>query len=506
MATFEESLGAPVATAGRLFCEGMPWEKLRNWTSLATLVVLVVINFVVIFGNVLIIAAVLASNKLRTVTNYFVISLAVADLLVGLTVMPYSITLEVFRAWPFGGYFCKIWLAVDVWLCTSSILNLCAISIDRYLAITRPMKYRTLMSSKRARLLIVLVWVTAFLICFPPLVGWNDLDDASAGSVSQQPTPPKSTIERSEFSSLAGNASGFNSTAGDGNETCEYPRCGLVNSLGYVVYSAMGSFYIPMFFMLFFNYRIYVSAIRTGQALERGFILAKNKGGSSSSNQMQQMTLRVHRGNAKSTIATNQASVSETCMVDGIVTGRRRPGAKNSLVPETRSAPPSFKGNADLKGSGSKRRSSSAKTNGQQSSHQRKTSSSNKKSLRWQARRFRTEAKATKTVGSIVGAFICCWLPFFTVYLVKAFCESCIHDIVFGVFFWLGYLNSALNPLIYALVSKDFRHAFKKILCRCCLKRGGISSLIKQVHQLTVLDDVANVDEDVLPSAAQPSP
>lgn len=75
-----------------------------------------------------------------------------------------------------------------------------------------------------------------------------------------------------------------------------------------------------------------------------------------------------------------------------------------------------------------------------------------------------------------------------------------------GVFFWLGYLNSALNPLIYALVSKDFRHAFKKILCRCCLKRGGISSLIKQVHQLTVLDDVVNADEDVLPSAAQPSP
>ncbi|OQR70152.1 octopamine receptor 1-like [Tropilaelaps mercedesae] len=516
-------------------------------------------------GNLLIIAAVLASNKLRTVTNYFVISLAVADLLVGLTVMPYSITLEVFQAWPFGGHFCKIWLAVDVWLCTSSILNLCAISVDRYLAITRPMKYRSvnltpvearlqayltanartanisqylpsgqgavghcfsldiprnklrsLMSSKRARLLIVLVWVTAFLICFPPLVGWNDLDDASAGSTvdgsrKSTATAPSGPPADNSESGPRGDAQGLLPNETTVADRCQYPGCKLVNNFGYVVYSAMGSFYIPMFFMLFFNYRIYVSAIRTGQALERGFIMAKNKGGASSSNQMQQMTLRVHRGNAKSTIATNQASVSETCIVDGIVTGRRRQGAKNSLIPETRSAPPSFKGNADLKGCGSKRRSSSAKTNGQQksdkeSSHQRKTSSSNKKSLRWQARRFRTEAKATKTVGSIVGAFICCWLPFFTVYLVKAFCETCIHEIVFGVFFWLGYLNSALNPLIYALVSKDFRHAFKKILCRCCLKRGGISSLIKQVHQLTVLDDVVNTDEDVLPSAAQPSP
>lgn len=209
------------------------------------------------------------------------------------------------------------------------------------------------MSSKRAHLLIVLVWVTAFLICFPPLVGWNDLDDTSAGAIVDG---KKSTTTIPSGSPAGGEESDGDSLSGDFatqgvllNETgaidhCKYPGCKLVNNFGYVVYSAMGSFYIPMFFMLFFNYRIYVSAIRTGQALERGFIMAKNKGGASSSNQMQQMTLRVHRGNAKSSIATNQASVSETCIVDGIVTGRRRQGAKNSLVPETRSAPPSFKG------------------------------------------------------------------------------------------------------------------------------------------------------------------
>lgn len=201
------------------------------------------------------------------------------------------------------------------------------------------------MSSKRARLLIVLVWVTAFLICFPPLVGWNDLDDTSAGAIIDDkkaptsdpagPTDPGPNLGLSPNETLA---------AGSGQTPCKYPGCKLVNNLGYVVYSAMGSFYIPMFFMLFFNYRIYVSAIRTGQALERGFIMAKNKGGATSSNQMQQMTLRVHRGNAKSTISTNQASISDACIVDGIVTGRRRQGAKNSLVPETRSAPPSFKG------------------------------------------------------------------------------------------------------------------------------------------------------------------
>jgi len=72
---------------------------------------------------------------------------------------------------------CRVWLAVDVWLCTASIYNLCAISIDRYLAISRPVQYPTLMSSKRARLLIIAVWILSFVICFPPLIGgWNDLE------------------------------------------------------------------------------------------------------------------------------------------------------------------------------------------------------------------------------------------------------------------------------------------------------------------------------------------
>lgn len=82
--------------------------------------------------------------------------------------------LQVLRYWPFGFTWCRIWLAIDVWLCTSSILNLCAISLDRFLAISRPFRYLSIMSSRRARLLVVSVWILAFIICFPPLVSWNE--------------------------------------------------------------------------------------------------------------------------------------------------------------------------------------------------------------------------------------------------------------------------------------------------------------------------------------------
>lgn len=52
-----------------------------------------------------------------------------------------SYAIRLSKVWIFGDLWCSIWLAVDVWMCTASILNLCAISLDRYLAVTRPVSY-----------------------------------------------------------------------------------------------------------------------------------------------------------------------------------------------------------------------------------------------------------------------------------------------------------------------------------------------------------------------------
>lgn len=95
-----------------------------------------------------------------------------------------------------------------------------------------------------------------------------------------------------------------------------------------------------------------------------------------------------------------------------------------------------------------------------------------KRNIKVQVRRFRMETKAAKTLAIIVGGFIFCWLPFFTIYLIRAFCEECIESLLFSILFWLGYCNSAVNPFIYALFSKDFRFAFKRVIYRCfCSKK-----------------------------------
>lgn len=72
------------------------------------------------------------------------------------------------------------------------------------------------------------------------------------------------------------------------------------------------------------------------------------------------------------------------------------------------------------------------------------------------------EKRATLILGLIMGSFIACWLPFFFMYILRLAYD--IPGIAFSTAFWLGYMNSALNPVIYTIFNKDFRRAFRRIL------------------------------------------
>ena len=75
------------------------------------------------------------------------------------------------------------------------------------------------------------------------------------------------------------------------------------------------------------------------------------------------------------------------------------------------------------------------------------------------------EKRATLILGFIMGSFIACWLPFFVLYIAKPlFPRVEIPTQAFVIAFWLGYMNSALNPFIYTVFNKDFRRAFRRIL------------------------------------------
>jgi len=161
-----------------------------------------------IIGNALVVLSVLTNPKLRTITNRFVASLACADLSVSALVMPLAVKVEVTGTWKLGPTLCDVWISLDVLLCTASILNLCAISVDRYMAVTRPLQTftGTWKHRRTANAMISAAWLSAVVITCPPLFGWREADrSAHIGDV-----------------------------------------CTLTQDPGYVVYSALGSFYVPL--------------------------------------------------------------------------------------------------------------------------------------------------------------------------------------------------------------------------------------------------------------------
>ncbi|EDW36507.1 GL21421 [Drosophila persimilis] len=75
------------------------------------------------------------------------------------------------------------------------------------------------------------------------------------------------------------------------------------------------------------------------------------------------------------------------------------------------------------------------------------------------------ERRAARTLCIIMGVFVICWLPFFLMYVILPFCQSCCPSDKFKNFItWLGYINSGLNPVIYTIFNLDYRRAFKRLL------------------------------------------
>lgn len=113
-----------------------------------------------LLGNTLVITAFCLCKELRTITNYFLISLSVADLLTALLAMPIFMVSRIFqdRWFPGGAVFYDVWRSIDIICGTASIWNLCLVSVDRFLAVTSPLKHLVILTPFRAKAVILLVW------------------------------------------------------------------------------------------------------------------------------------------------------------------------------------------------------------------------------------------------------------------------------------------------------------------------------------------------------------
>ncbi|XGW22603.1 hypothetical protein V3C99_005095 [Haemonchus contortus] len=340
-------------------------STLKPLKALLALIVLVII-VVTIVGNALVCLAVVLVRKLKHPANFLIVSLAIADFLVGLLVMPLASVDLLFSKWPLGRSMCKLWTTADLTLCTASIVSLCAISVDRYLIITRPLRYAAARTTTRMLFYIAVVWIIAAIVSLSSHIISNLLD----------------------------------------SETPENQICQVIQHFAYQIYATIISFYGPTVIMLVLYVQIWRAAKR----------IARND---------HDQTIHIHSGLDKN-------------------------------------------GNDRIKLFSGSEKSSQIVKNEQRRYLHRPSAFFHAVKVPLIRHDDRNECKARKTLGVIMSVYIICWLPFFSLALLK----SCLHlqvpywlDVVT---LWLGYSNSTLNPAIYCKYNKDFRVPFREMLaCRC---------------------------------------
>lgn len=216
---------------------------------------LTVIILVTVCGNLLLIALVFAHRSLRCTSNCFLVSLFFSDLMVALVVMPPAMLNVLCGAWVLWPSFCPVWLCFDVMCCSASILNLCVISLDRYLFIISPLRYKQRMTAPRALLLVGAAWGLAALASFLPIeMKWHSLGSGTG----RAPVPEGSGNYSSSFSEKVYPESYFQSSVSGGSSF----QCRLQVTLPFALVASVLTFFLPSSAICFTYCRILLAARR----------------------------------------------------------------------------------------------------------------------------------------------------------------------------------------------------------------------------------------------------
>ncbi|EFO98255.1 CRE-SER-2 protein [Caenorhabditis remanei] len=410
---------------------------------LGTITYLVIIAMTVV-GNTLVVVAVFSYRPLKKVQNYFLVSLAASDLAVAIFVMPlHVVTFLAGGKWLLGVTVCQFFTTADILLCTSSILNLCAIAIDRYCgkqrfiakhdisrywAIHNPINYAQKRTTKFVCIVIAVVWALSMLISVPPIIGWNNWE-----------------------------------------ENMMEDSCGLSTEKAFVLFSAVGSFFLPLLVMVVVYVKIFISArqrIRTNRG-RSALMRIQNAEGDDDYRKMSIKRASVESARTSSRVGEKTPLV----VADGqttVTTLAAQSTDGGSLPKDETTKHMKYHNNGSCK----------VKVKESKDVEENPTAVLRKREKISVAK----EKRAAKTIAVIIFVFSFCWLPFFVAYVIRPFCETCkLHAKVrkgyshysnnicnFQVeqaFTWLGYINSSLNPFLYGILNLEFRRAFKKILC-----------------------------------------
>lgn len=424
-------------------------------------------------GNILVCMAISLEKRLQSVTNYFLLSLAITDLLVCIIVMPFTVINDFAGYWLFGPIICNLYVTADVLMCTASILHLCTISLDRYMAIRSPLTTRNI-SKSVVVIKLAIVWVTSIAISSPITI---------LGFIN----------ESNVFSNQ---------------------HCALSNG-NFKIYGSVCAFFIPLLIMvLSYGLTLYTlisqsqklhaqgkeneqPVIRRSlsrKPLKRGTrVRFQTRNRSSPHQEEADEHLYTPIINRKSIPKTSLHSSMEnmcetssqkgTCATSPLIDNHHQ--SRKISMKEFSMSDSSCHLNIDHGSNDQSKeivpwtRTRLILPNGHTSNlrglvrkHQLVLKATSillmKKTHIKKLDDVHTEQKASKVIGIVFIIFVVCWAPFFILNIMTPLCKDCrIQPALFASFNWLGYVSSTLNPIIYTMFNKTFKLTFKKLLlCR----------------------------------------
>uniref|UniRef100_A0AAY4AJ93 Muscarinic acetylcholine receptor n=1 Tax=Denticeps clupeoides TaxID=299321 RepID=A0AAY4AJ93_9TELE len=458
------------------------WRTISTWGHQVWEVVLIVLvtgplSIITIVANLLVVISFRVNAELRTTSNYYLLSLAVADLILGTVSMNLYSSYMITGRWTLGHLACDLWLAVDYVASNASVMNLLVISFDRYFSVTRPLTYRAKRTPKRAALLIALAWMVSFILWGPAILFWPYV------------------VGRKQVRE---------------DHDCSIPFL-KVPVLAYG--TAIAAFYLPVSIMIILYWRIYweIENRAKGLAVLLGSV---NSGGtpegsdrrstypsSTQSSIRDPIELQLERRwEGPRDCIPGMQGTPQTDKVQGVLAlaAQRCDGSiptvcndheeeddnamassstEDEMEQEVRHPACALK-LEELQDPASQCRR--IKISPRAAVHMTEVSSNQSSPKRCRmldqspfknhkGKRRRNmiirEKKAARTLSAILLAFILTWTPYNI--MVLASVSYCVPEKLWQIGYWLCYINSTVNPVCYALCNKSFRVTFKMLLlCR----------------------------------------